>query len=46
VSVLRLLHEIAPRHPAAFGHLLQVMHWYLSPARPIACAVPTRAPAS
>jgi uncharacterized protein YyaL (SSP411 family) len=46
VSVLRLLHEIAPRHPAAFGHLLQVMHWYLSPARPIACAVPARAPAS
>jgi uncharacterized protein len=41
VSVLRLLHEIAPRHPAAFGHLLQTMHWYLSPARPIACAVPT-----
>jgi hypothetical protein len=46
VSVLRLLHEIAPRHPAAFGHLLQVMHWYLSPARPIACAVPAREPAS
>jgi uncharacterized protein YyaL (SSP411 family) len=43
VSVLRLLHEIAPRHPAAFGHLLQVVHWYLSPARPIACAVPARA---
>jgi uncharacterized protein YyaL (SSP411 family) len=42
VSVLRLLHEIAPRHPAAFGHLLQAMHWHLSPARPIACAVPTR----
>ena len=42
VSVLRLAHEIAPRHPAAFGHLLQVMHWYLSPARPIACAVPAR----
>jgi uncharacterized protein YyaL (SSP411 family) len=40
VSVLRLLHEIAPRHPAAFGHLLQAMHWYLSPARPIACPVP------
>ncbi len=40
VSVLRLLAEIAPRHPASFGHLLQVMHWYLSPARPIACAVP------
>jgi len=44
VSVLRLLHEIAPRHPAAFGHLLQAMHWYLSPARPIACAVPAPAP--
>jgi uncharacterized protein YyaL (SSP411 family) len=43
VSVLRLLQEIAPRHPAAFGHLLQAMHWNLSPARPIACAVPARA---
>ncbi len=43
VSVLRLLHEIAPRHPTAFGHLLQAMHSYLSPARPIACAVPSRA---
>ncbi|HEY1451025.1 MAG TPA: thioredoxin domain-containing protein [Solirubrobacteraceae bacterium] len=42
VSVLRLLAEIAPRHPASFGHLLQVFHWYLSPARPIACAVPAR----
>jgi uncharacterized protein len=39
-SVLRLLHEIAPRHPSAFGHLLQAMHWYLAPARPIACPVP------
>ncbi|HEX8714381.1 MAG TPA: thioredoxin domain-containing protein, partial [Solirubrobacteraceae bacterium] len=43
VSVLRLLHEIAPRHPTAFGHVLQAMHWYLAPARPIACAVPARA---
>jgi len=42
MSLLRLLAEIAPRHPAAFGHLLQVMHWHLSPARPIACAVPAR----
>jgi uncharacterized protein YyaL (SSP411 family) len=40
VSVLRLVHEIAPRHPAAFGHLLQAQHWYSSPARPIACQVP------
>jgi uncharacterized protein YyaL (SSP411 family) len=43
VSVMRLLAEIAPRHPSSFGHLLQVMHWYLSPARAIACAVPDRA---
>jgi uncharacterized protein len=42
VSVLRLLHEIAPRHPTGFGHLLQALHWQLSPARPIACAVPRR----
>ena len=40
VSVLRLLHEIAPRHPSAFGHLLQALHWHFAPARPIACAVP------
>ncbi len=43
VSVLRLLHEIAPRHPTAFGHVLQAIHHHLSPARPIACAVPARA---
>jgi uncharacterized protein YyaL (SSP411 family) len=39
-SVISLLGEIAPRHPAAFGHLLQAMHWRIAPARPIACAVP------
>ncbi len=42
LSVLRLEHELAGRHPGAFGHLLQAMHWYLAPARPLACAVPTR----
>ena len=46
VSVLRLLHEIAPRHPTAFAHLLQALHWRLAPARAIACAVPARAPLS
>jgi uncharacterized protein len=40
ISVLRLLAEIAPRHPSSFGHLLQVLHWHFAPARPIACAVP------
>ncbi len=43
-SVLALLGEIAPRHAAAFGHLLQAVHWRLSPARGIACAVPGAAP--
>jgi uncharacterized protein YyaL (SSP411 family) len=42
LSVLALLGDIAPRHPTAFGHLLQALHWRLSPARPIACAVPTK----
>ena len=40
VSVLRLLGEIAPRHPLAFGHLLQALHWHFAPARPIACPIP------
>jgi hypothetical protein len=40
LGVLALLRDIAPRHPTAFGHLLQVLHWRFSPARPIACAVP------
>jgi uncharacterized protein len=39
-SVLRLLHELAPRHPSAFGHLLQALHWSLAPARAVACAIP------
>jgi uncharacterized protein len=42
VSVLALVHEIAPRHPSAFGHLLQALHWHFAPARPIACPVPGR----
>ena len=40
VSVLALIRDIAPRHPTAFGHALQAMHWHISPARPIACPVP------
>jgi uncharacterized protein YyaL (SSP411 family) len=42
VSALRLTHEIAARHPAAFGATLQAMHHYLAPARPIACELPLR----
>ncbi len=40
VGVLRLVHEIAPRHPAAFGHVLQAMQLYLFPEPGPACAVP------
>jgi len=42
LGMLALLRDIAPRHPTAFGHLLQVLHWRFSPPRPIACTVPTR----
>jgi uncharacterized protein len=43
-GAIALVAEIAPRHPAAFGHMLQAMHWRIAPARPIACAVPPRRP--
>jgi uncharacterized protein YyaL (SSP411 family) len=43
ISALALVAEIAPRHPTAFGHMLQAMHWQLAPARAIACAIPTAA---
>ena len=38
VSVLRLLHELAPKHPQAFGHLLQALDFHLSPTREVALA--------
>jgi uncharacterized protein len=40
-STIELLHPIAVKHPTAFGHLLQAMHWSLAPMRPIACALPS-----
>jgi len=40
LGALALVAEIAPRHPGAFGHMLQAAHWHLAPARPIACMVP------
>jgi uncharacterized protein YyaL (SSP411 family) len=36
VSTLRLLHEIAPKHPQAFGHLLQALDFHLSPVKEVA----------
>ena len=41
-GTIALLSQIAPRHPSAFGHMLQAMHWTLAPMRPIACALPSR----
>jgi uncharacterized protein len=40
VGALALAQEIAPRHPTAFGHMLQALHWHTSPMRPIACPIP------
>jgi uncharacterized protein YyaL (SSP411 family) len=36
VEVFRLLHEPAARHPQAFGHLLQALHFHLEPRREVA----------
>jgi uncharacterized protein YyaL (SSP411 family) len=36
VGVLRLLHEVAPRHPQAFAHLLQAIDFYTSSVREVA----------
>jgi uncharacterized protein len=40
VGVLRLVHEVAPRHPQAFGHLIQALAFYVSPAREVALVGP------
>jgi len=42
LGAIALVSDIAPRHPGAFGHMLQAMHWQLAAARTIACAVPVR----
>jgi uncharacterized protein YyaL (SSP411 family) len=36
VGVLRLLNEIAPRHPSSFGHLLQAMDFHVSAVKEVA----------
>jgi uncharacterized protein YyaL (SSP411 family) len=41
VSALALLRDIAPRHPTAFAHALQALHWHVSEMRPIACPIPS-----
>ena len=36
VGHLRLLHELAPRHASAFGHLLQALDFHVNPVREVA----------
>jgi uncharacterized protein YyaL (SSP411 family) len=36
VSVLRLLHGLAPRHPQAFGHLLQALDFHFARVQEVA----------
>jgi uncharacterized protein len=36
LEVFRLLHEPAARHPQAFAHLLQAMHFHFAPPREVA----------
>ena len=36
LGVIGLLHEIAPQHPAGFGHLLQAIDFHVSPVREVA----------
>jgi uncharacterized protein YyaL (SSP411 family) len=36
VEVFRILHEAAGRHPEAFGHLLQALHFHFAPRREVA----------
>jgi uncharacterized protein len=43
-SALRLLHEIAAKHPEAFAHLLQALDFRLAPVREVALVGPGREP--
>ena len=36
VGTLRLLHAVAPEHPAAFGHLLQALDFHLAAVKEVA----------
>jgi uncharacterized protein YyaL (SSP411 family) len=36
VGVLRLLHELAAKHPQGFGHLLQALDFHLAPVQEVA----------
>ena len=40
---IALLHEIAPKHPTAFGHLLQAIDFHLAPVKEVALSGPDTA---
>jgi uncharacterized protein len=44
VSVFRLLHEIAGRHPQAFAHLLQALDFHFAAVKEVAIVGPDAAP--
>jgi uncharacterized protein YyaL (SSP411 family) len=44
LGVIRLLHTLAPQHPAAFGHLLQAIDFHLADVREVALVGPDREP--
>ena len=44
LGVLLLLHQVAPQHPAAFGHFLQALDFHLAPVREVAIAGPAAEP--
>ncbi|WP_372791257.1 thioredoxin domain-containing protein [Paraconexibacter sp.] len=46
VGHLALLHTVAPQHPAAFGHLLQALHFHTHPVREVAIVGPADAVAA
>ncbi len=44
LGVLRLLHAVAPQHPAAFGHLLQALDFHYATVKEVAIVGPDAAP--
>jgi uncharacterized protein YyaL (SSP411 family) len=44
LSLIRLLHTVAPQHPLAFGHLLRAIDFALAPVREVALAGEDLAP--
>ena len=44
LGVLRLLHELAPQHPAAFGHLLQALDFHHAAVKEVAIVGPDAEP--